>query len=404
MAVTTWSYDNTTNQNLKYLQFKFKKEFHDWTSGNHDIDQLIQQTQLNVMKAQDIIEWIPFNKFANLKYLAKGGFGTVFKALWIDGYIIGLNGMKNEWKRRSQMDVCLKSLDNSKNVKRAFIEEIENQHKHGGNSAMKIYGITKNPKDGNYMIVMEYAKKGSHRKLLDSKYNELDWASKIANLYYIADGLNTIHEAKLVHKDFHSGNIVNQNTFSPYITDFGLCKPVSQDPNSRELFGVLPYIAPEVLYTSGKEYTQKSDIYSFGIIMSEVFTGYPPYHDIPHDKDLATRICLGYRPKISCKTPQILLDLMNKCLDAEPQNRPTAKELTNKLNHFYKDLKNEETKLCKQIKDIKGSSKEPSMVISTRFTYQTDEQAIYTSRLLHFLELPKPENYRTFQGQSPLSK
>ncbi|RIB10645.1 kinase-like domain-containing protein, partial [Gigaspora rosea] len=101
--------------------------------------------------------------------------------------------------------------------------------------------------------------------------------------------------------------------------------------------GVLPYIAPEVLYTNGKEYTQKSDIYSFGIIMSEVFTGYPPYHDIPHNEDLATRICLGYRPEIRCEVPQLLLDLMNTCLNAEPQNRPTAKKLAIRLEQFFKD-------------------------------------------------------------------
>ncbi|RIB00514.1 kinase-like domain-containing protein, partial [Gigaspora rosea] len=143
----------------------------------------------------------------------------------------------------------------------------------------------------------------------------------------IADGLNTIHEAKLVHKDFHSENIVNENTFSSYITDFGLCKPVSQDSSSDEVYRVLPYIDPVVLYKGGKEYTQKSDIYSFGIIMLEVFTGYPPYHDIPHNLNLVTQICLGRRPEIKCKVPKLLLDLMNKCLDAEPQNRPTAKKL-----------------------------------------------------------------------------
>ncbi|RIB08673.1 hypothetical protein C2G38_1877524, partial [Gigaspora rosea] len=74
-----------------------------------------------------------------------------------------------------------------------------------------------------------------------------------------------------------------------------------------------------------------SDIYFFGIIMSEVFTRYSPYYDIPHDKDLATCICLGYRPKIRCEVPQLLLDLMNKCLDAEPKNRPTARELASIL-------------------------------------------------------------------------
>ncbi|RIB18894.1 kinase-like domain-containing protein, partial [Gigaspora rosea] len=176
-------------------------------------------------------------------------------------------------------------------------------------------------------IVMQYAKQGSLRKLLDSKYNDLDWNFKVVILYYIADGLNTIHEAKLVHKDFHSGNIVNENMFSSFITDFGLCKPVSQDSSSNEVYGALPYIDPIVLYKGGKGYTQKSDIYSFGIIMSEVFNGYPPYHDILHDDKLSFKICNGLRPEIKCKVPQLLLDLMNKCLDAEPQTRPTAKEL-----------------------------------------------------------------------------
>ncbi|CAG8699703.1 14494_t:CDS:2, partial [Cetraspora pellucida] len=94
--------------------------------------------------------------------------------------------MKNEWKRSPQIDVCLKSIDNSEYIKQEFLEEVKNQHEHGGNSAIAIYGVTKNPKDGNYMIVMEYAKQGSLRKLLDSKYGELNWASKVANLYYIA--------------------------------------------------------------------------------------------------------------------------------------------------------------------------------------------------------------------------
>ncbi|RIB15839.1 kinase-like domain-containing protein, partial [Gigaspora rosea] len=179
--------------------------------------------------------------------------------------------------------------------------------------------------DGNHMMVMQYAKQGSLRKLLDNKYNVLSWKHKINNLYYIAKGLAAIHRANLVHKDFHSGNIVNKDMYNSYITDFGLCRPVSQDSSSKGIFGVLPYIAPEVL--CGEKYTMKSDIYSFGIIMSEVFTGYPPYHGIPHDFSLATQICLGHRPEIRCEVPQSLLVLMNKCLDAEPQNRPTAKAL-----------------------------------------------------------------------------
>ncbi|RIB15644.1 kinase-like domain-containing protein, partial [Gigaspora rosea] len=240
-----------------------------------------------------------------------------------------------------------------------------------------------NPDDGNYMMVMQYAKQGSLRKLLDSKYNNLSWKHKISNLYYIAKGLAAIHKANLVHKDFHSGNIVNDNMQISYITDFGLCRPVSQDSSSKGIVGVLPYIAPEVLY--GEKYTIKSDIYSFGIIMTEVFTGYPPYHDIPHDFSLATQICLGHRPEIRCKVPQSLLDLMNKCLDAEPQSRPTAKTLFDMIKQFDRDLNDNKTELYKQLEEIKNSDKNFSI-------HDQANQTKSTRRFLNFQKLPKPVN------------
>ncbi|RIB10315.1 kinase-like domain-containing protein [Gigaspora rosea] len=308
---------------------KFNKEFGKWTSGNSDIDNFIQQIQLKAQYDVEVIEWIPFYKFTNIKYLAKGGFGTVFKAIWTDGYIRKRDFLNSKWVRRPQRSVCLKSLNDSKeDIKKEFLNEVENQHKQRGESAIRIYGITRNRDDGNYMMVMQYAKLGR---------------------------LASIHNANLAHKDFHSGNIVNETFYGSYITDFGLCRPVSQDSSSKGIFGVLPYIAPEVLY--GEKYTIESDIYSFGIIMSEVFTGYPPYHDIPHDFSLATQICLGHRPEMRCEIPQYLLDLMNKCLDAEPQNRPTAKVLKNMLEQFCIDLLDKKTELCKQIEEIKTQTK-----------------------------------------------
>ena len=97
---------------------------HNWTSEDSDVDEFIRQIQLNIQYYKDIIEWIPFSKFTNIKYLAKGGFGTVFKAVWIDRYITGLDWQKNIWQRKAQIDVCLKGLDNSKDIKQEFLEEV----------------------------------------------------------------------------------------------------------------------------------------------------------------------------------------------------------------------------------------------------------------------------------------
>src|ERR1051326_1111716 len=63
----------------------FQQDFNKWTSGNREIDEFIQNFQLNATCREEVLEWIPYEKFRNVKYLAKGGFGTVHKAKLIDG-------------------------------------------------------------------------------------------------------------------------------------------------------------------------------------------------------------------------------------------------------------------------------------------------------------------------------
>jgi serine/threonine protein kinase len=77
----------------------------------------------------------------------------------------------------------------------------------------------------------------------------------------------------------------------------------------------------------GKEYTQASDIYGFGIIAYEICTGLPPYHDVAHEEFLAMKICQGLRPKSNYKIPQLILDVIERCWDADPSNRPKAVDL-----------------------------------------------------------------------------
>ena len=113
------------------------------------------------------------------------------------------------------------------------------------------------------------------------------------------------------------------------ITDLGLAQLInnSKSSNCSSVCGVLPYIAPEVL--DGRPYTFASDVYSFGIIMVEMSTGKPPYGSVPHDEKLALAICNGLRPRVVKGTPQCYIDVVNQCLDANPEKRPSAKELFN---------------------------------------------------------------------------
>ena len=128
------------------------------------------------------------------------------------------------------------------------------------------------------MMVMQYIKNGSMGQYLKSNYKELDLYDKLSLLSNIGRGLREIHNKGFVHKDLHSGNILNYNELNCYITDLGLCKPVD-DQDEKKIHGVLPYVAPEVL--RGKTYTKSADIYSFGILACEILSGLPPYHNLP---------------------------------------------------------------------------------------------------------------------------
>src|SRR5204863_5662484 len=118
-------------------------------------------------------------------------------------------------------------------------------------------------------------------------------------------------------------------------------RPADETPSQsrdKKIYGVLPYVAPEVL--RGKEYTQASDIYGFGIIAYEMCTGLPPYHDIAHDKFLAIRICQGLRPKSNYKIPQLILDVIQQCWDANPLKRPNAEKLYDLVGDLFNKSRN----------------------------------------------------------------
>jgi len=150
------------------------------------------------------------------------------------------------------------------------------------------------------------------RSEIDSFQSKLSLQNKLNNLVSIAQGLKDIHQKDLVHRDFHSGNILKGiEKTACLITDLGLCKPVNEAEQENKIYGVLPYIAPEVLY--GKPYTQASDIYSFGIVAYEIFSGSLPYHDVAHDVYLAVKICQGLRPQFNIKIPPLLKNLINRC-------------------------------------------------------------------------------------------
>src|ERR1043166_1196296 len=108
---------------------RFQTDFNKWTSGNKEIDEFIQNFQSNATCCEEVLEWIPYEKFSNVEYLAKGGFGTMHKAKWSNGFICYWNLSQNKWHRGtsySVYEVVLKSLNNSQNITTDFLQEVCN--------------------------------------------------------------------------------------------------------------------------------------------------------------------------------------------------------------------------------------------------------------------------------------
>ncbi len=106
----------------------FQQNFDKWTSGNEFIDKFIQESQLSASLTSQILEWISYNRFKNIEYFDKGGFSTIYKAIWLDGPINYWSDDKKNWIRSNKEIVALKSLDKSSNLNEEFLNEVCNQY------------------------------------------------------------------------------------------------------------------------------------------------------------------------------------------------------------------------------------------------------------------------------------
>src|SRR5947199_29968 len=191
-----------------------------------------------------------------------------------------------------------------------------------------------------------------------------------------------IHEKDYIHHDLHSGNIFSYSIWNSTIGDLGLCQQVvDKKDNPNKIYGVIPYLAPEVLLK--KPYTKESDIYSFGMIMWEHTTGKKPFHDRSHNHFLITDILKGERPQITDDTLEFYAELMKKCWDHNPENRPTAREILDCLREYERYIKIEEKEVIKSAETKRREIIESNEFMSDTKNYKHHPESFYTSRLLN---------------------
>ncbi|CAB4410361.1 unnamed protein product [Rhizophagus irregularis] len=334
---------------------------------------LKDQSEKLTDQSEKLIEWISYSQFTNVKEIARGGFGIIYCAT------------------RDQKSIILKKFKNSQDTSRYFLNELKsNQYcyeiKH---HIIRVHGVTKDPKLGEYMLVMQYASGGDLHKWLQKRFADITWnKEKLIILWQISEGLETIHKADYIHRDFHSGNVLydllhNNLIQERYkerhqwlIGDLGLSQPANNTSSNNEIYGVIPYIAPEIF--KGSSFSKESDVYSMGMIMWELTTGCKPFANVEHDINLIFKILDGERPKITEDTPECYANLMKSCWDPDHKKDPQQKRFGILL--------------------VVESQK-----LGPEFAKKPHPRAIYTSRPLSFF-ISKCSSINSSQGYSYISE
>ncbi|KAG9292680.1 hypothetical protein G9A89_008266 [Geosiphon pyriformis] len=386
-----------------------KKHYKNFSSGNEVVDEIIKNPTYtlpdeNSNKYHDNLnyyEWIPWEILLKINEIAKGGFGIIYKAILIDG-LIDIESIKHhgsmEYKTRGKGYVAIKIIKmNSSEVFKELNIQRTIYINTGGYSSKcisSIWGITQNPETLEYGIVMEFAQGGDMRKHLSTNFQLMNWLDKLGIARDIAYGLSNIHSSGMVHRDLHSGNILQLKGYEVNIGDLGLCRQVNNEATTtttttdtttatatekkKEIFGVIPYIPPEVL--RGEKFTMAGDIYSYGMLLWEIATGKPPFHDRSHDHFLVMDILYnGLRPKITFPLiPPSIAEIIVKCWDVNPENRPNAREI-------YEMLMKEPvstSELSESDKHAQEMAEGDDSTTTTTAKTPLHPGAVYTSRLL----------------------
>ncbi|KAL9226569.1 hypothetical protein vseg_002366 [Gypsophila vaccaria] len=204
------------------------------------------------------------NGFASQNILGAGGFGCVYKGLLQDGREVAVKKLK----------------DNSGQGDREFKAEVEiiSRVHHRYLVSLVGYCIT----DYQRLLVYEYVPNGTlHYHLHSSSKPPMEWPHRVRVASGSARGIAYLHEdchPKIIHRDIKSANILVENNFEAKVADFGLAKLAGElDSNthiSTRVMGTFGYMAPE--YASSGKLTEKSDVFSFGVVLLEIITGRKP--------------------------------------------------------------------------------------------------------------------------------
>ncbi|XP_067858362.1 fibroblast growth factor receptor 2-like isoform X4 [Heptranchias perlo] len=223
---------------------------------------------------------------------------------------------------------------------------------------MKMIGKHKNiinllgacTQDGPLYVIVEFTAKGNLREYLRARRppgmeytfdinrvpdEQLTFKDLVSCTYQVARGMEYLASQKCIHRDLAARNVLVTENNVMKIADFGLARDVHNiDYYKKTTNGRLPvkWMAPEALFD--RVYTHQSDVWSFGVLMWEIFTlGGSPYPGIPVE-ELFKLLKEGHRMDKPANCTNDLYMMMRDCWHAVPSQRPTFKQLVEDLDRI----------------------------------------------------------------------
>ena len=258
--------------------------------------------------------------FPENDYLGTGTFGEVRKAYWRKT-LVAVKFLKESYENLEEQVI-------------PFIEEFNllKSLRHP-NILLYIGGCISGPK---HFLITEYCENGNLFEFLHGeKNNELNDIERLNFALEIAKGINYLHSFNppILHRDLKSLNILLNSNFNIKIADFGWAR--LKNIHMTRMRGTFQWMAPEVILK--ENYSEKADVYSFGIILWELWSRDPPYKGIIA-KDVGNMVKKdkNYRPTIPKEVPKEIKELMKLCWDFDPAKRPCFLEIINCIENYLR--------------------------------------------------------------------
>ena len=182
-------------------------------------------------------------------------------------------------------------------------------------------------------------------------------------------GMRYIHSNKLMHRDLKPDNILLSQNKHVRISDFGLAKEEDLTISQSKGVGTLRFMAPELFEVDEdneriRKYNNKVDVYSFGIILIYIVTEKYPTHNLRN-------ILNGVLPKLPSTVIPWVVELVHRCLQSSPNNRPTFNEIFEILKSHDFDLFNERNSTKPRPTQVKSRQEIEHRILKiTAFEYQ----------------------------------